>query len=160
MSLQVFHDPSEDNLGDLRLNRLWQYWREFAQLSRLPARADIDPSKITPVLPWTFLIDTTPIDGYRYRLVGTQIVADMGYDMTGQLVSRAYAGPDWDDVQRDYRWVIRNKLPCLTRNSVVLRATGQPYAYSRLLLPLSANGEEVDMLIGAAVAVSDTSQTD
>lgn len=152
MSLQVFKDPPEEKLGDLRLVRLWQYWNELSIHGRLPSRGQIDPSQITPVLPWTFLIDVTSSDGFRYRLVGTRIVQDMGYDMTGQLVSRAYAGPDWDDVARDYRWVISQKRPCLTRNSVMLPATGTAYAYTRLLLPLAADGTEVDMLLGAAIA--------
>lgn len=159
MSLQVFHDPSEQQLGDLKLTRLWQYWRELSGHSGLPSRAQLNPSEITPVLPWTFLIDVAGQGGFRYRLVGTRIVADMGYDMTGQLVSRAYAGPDWADVERDYRWVIRNRRPCLTRNSIVLPSTGAPYSYSRLLLPLSADGTTVDLLLGAAVANADKAQT-
>lgn len=158
MSLQVFHDPPEEKLSDLRLLRLWQYWNELNAPGRIPSRAQLDPTQITPVLPWTFLIDTTVPDEFRYRLVGTRIVAEMGYDMTGQLVSRAYAGPDWTDVVRDYRWVVRQRRPCLTRNSIILPATGMSYAYSRLLLPLSGDGRDVDMLLGAAIADKDRNQ--
>lgn len=155
MSLQVFQDPPEEKLGDLRLVRLWQYWNELSSTGRLPSRAQIDPAQITPVLPWTLLIDVAAEDGFRYRLVGTRIVQDMGYDMTGQLVSRAYGGPDWPDIERDYNWVIDQKRPCLTRNSVILPATGLAYSYLRLLLPLAADGTNVDMLVGAAIAEND-----
>lgn len=147
-------------LGDFRLVRLWQYWNELGASGTPPSRAMLDPTKITPVLPWTFLIDAVDTHALRYRLVGTRIVADMGYDMTGQLVSRAYAGPDWADVERDYLWVIQHKKPCLTRNSVVLPSTGLTYAYSRLLVPLSSDGKQVDMLLGAAIAEKDRAHAD
>lgn len=152
MSLEVFHDPSDDTLRDLRLARLLSYWRSLAQADRIPARADIDPTRLGNVLPWVFLIDTSDPGGFRYRLVGTAIVREMGYDMTGQLVSQAYAGPDWAQVSEDYDWVIANRRPCLTRNRVTLAATTQVYSYDRLLLPLATDGYVVDMLVGAAIA--------
>jgi len=156
MSLEVHHDPSEEALGDLRLVLLWQYWLGLCDGGSVPSRGYVSPTEIGPVLSWTFLIDVTPQEGYRYRLVGTGIVREMGYDMTGQLVSRAYAGPDWDQVQQDYQWVIENRKPCLTHNSVVIPVSRQNYSYRRLLLPLANDGQHVDMLIGAAIGPGST----
>lgn len=152
MSLEVFQDPGVSAFNDVRLAGLLRYWRDLRTETRLPSRTDVEPQHLGAVLPWTFLIDVTPTDGFRYRLVGTAIVQEMGYDMTGQLVSRAYAGPDWDQIRRDYDWVIRERKPCLTRNRVMLPANGTEYCYSRLLLPLATDGEAVDILLGAAIA--------
>lgn len=152
MSLEVFQDPSVSAFNDVRLAGLLRYWQELRDGARLPSRTDVEPQELGTVLPWTFLIDVTPLDGFRYRLVGTAIVQEMGYDMTGQLVARAYAGPDWDQIRRDYDWVIRERRPCLTRNRVMLPANGSEYCYSRLLLPLATDGENVDILLGAAIA--------
>ncbi|WP_417515056.1 PAS domain-containing protein [Minwuia sp.] len=152
MSLEVFHHPSEAELGDARMVALWSYWRGLCDGHALPSRMMIEPEELKPVLPWVFLIDVHGEGGFRYRLVGTAIVEEMGYDMTGQLVSNAYAGRDWDDVLKDYRYVIDRKRPCLTVNSVLLEPSGQRYSYSRLLLPLAADGTSVDMLLGAAIA--------
>lgn len=153
MSLEVYRDPSDRDLNDPRLVRLRAYWDGLKRGGRLPSRDDIDPSDLVPVLPVMFLIDVLAPGGYRYRLVGTEVVAGMGYDMTGQLVSRAYAGPDWNEIRKDYEFVVENRRPCLTINDVTLRPVNLRKVYRRLLLPLAADGETVDILMGAVVFV-------
>lgn len=153
MSLEVYRDPSERDLGDPRLVRLRRYWLGLNRDGRLPSRDDVDPSELVPVLPVMFLIDVLAPGGYRYRLVGTEVVAGMGYDMTGQQVSRAYAGPDWNEIRKDYEYVIERREPCLTVNDVTLRPAGLRRVYRRLLLPLASDGRNVDVLMGAVVFV-------
>ncbi|WP_416897360.1 MAG: PAS domain-containing protein [Minwuia sp.] len=152
MSLEIFQDPAEEDIADPTLRALWLYWQSLSRRkSSLPSRRDIDPADMQSMLPWTFLIDPKGEGGYRYRLVGTRIVKDMGYDMTGQLVARAYAGPDWPEVKKDYDFVVARGQACMTYNSVVLVPSNVHYTYARLLLPLASDGETVDMLLGGAV---------
>lgn len=153
MSLEVYRDPSDRDLKDPRLLRLRRYWLGLRDDGRLPSRDDVDPADLVPVLPLMFLIDVLAPGGYRYRLVGTEVVAGMGYDMTGQLVSRAYAGPDWNEVRKDYEFVIEDRRPCLTVNDVVLKPARLRKVYRRLLLPLASDGRNVDVLMGAVVFV-------
>ncbi len=154
MSLEVFHDPAETDFADAKLLRLWRYWRELCKPEALPSRDDVRPNDLTEVLPWTMLIDVRDRSMFRYRLVGTQIVRDVGYDLTGQLVSRAYGGPDWSEVRKDYDYVIEQRRPCLTINSVSLADGELPRTYQRLLCPLASDGATVDILLGGAVQKS------
>jgi len=155
MALQVFHDPAVTDIAEPRLRELWLYWRGLCDTGRLPSRDDVDPQRIMSVLPWTMLIDVTDRDHYFYRLVGTQIVRNVGYDMTGQQISRAYAGPDWGEVRKDYDYVVRTQRPCLTLNRLQLTPDVPAQSYQRLLCPLSSDGAQVDILIGAAIQESE-----
>jgi hypothetical protein len=100
-----------------------------------------------------FLTDAPDDGDYRYRLVGTGLVRAMGYDMTGQRVASAYAGPDWDALRQDYVYVAGQGRPCLTINDVTLRMTELRYAYARLLMPLASDGRRVDMILGNWVEI-------
>lgn len=64
------------------------YWRELQTAGRLPARNAIDPAAIRTLLPYTFMVDVLDRGAdFRYRLVGTDIVAHTPRDNTGLLLS-------------------------------------------------------------------------
>jgi len=49
-----------------------------------PLRSAFDPAKITNLLPRIVLRNLAPDDSYRYRLVGTELEAYFGQDVTGK----------------------------------------------------------------------------
>ncbi len=150
METQVFRDPDEKVLGSAILLRLLRYWRRLAENGRLPARADIAPSDMIPLLPWLVLVDVTGPESFRYRLVGTGIVEHVGFDATGMDVGEAYQGGDWPTIAKDYFYVARERKPCLTVFSTAFDPDNPtPLNYRRLLLPLAGDGENVDMFLGA-----------
>lgn len=64
------------------------HWQALAGDRRLPLREAIDPAGMRALLPYTFLVDV--LDGgsdFRYRLVGTDIVAHTPRDNTGFRLS-------------------------------------------------------------------------
>lgn len=150
METQVFRDPDEKVMGSAILLRLLRYWHRLAADGRLPARADIAPSDMIPLLPWLVLVDVVGAETYRYRLVGTGIVEHVGFDATGMDVRDAYQGVDWPAIAKDYAYVAQEKRPCLTITSVQFDPDDPtPLHYRRLLLPLARDGENVDMFLGA-----------
>src|SRR5262249_29214633 len=64
------------------------YWESKRPGRRMPARRDIDPAEMLDLLPNVMLVDVVrePLD-FRYRLIGTAIVAHMRHDYTGQRFS-------------------------------------------------------------------------
>jgi hypothetical protein len=81
-------------LQDPRLIRLHDYWAsKIGSDGTLPCREDLDPRGMgAAVLPWVILLDVveTPkgryCRRYRYRVVGTEVVARFGFDPTGKHV--------------------------------------------------------------------------
>lgn len=153
MTLQVYHDPTDEDLGNPLLVRLIRYWRECGGEDKLPGRVDIQPGDLVPVLSHMMLIDVAA-DGeprYSYRLIGTALVDRIGFDATKQPVETTYEGADWIELRKDYDFVVRERRPCLTLNDMVIAPEHRRVRYRRLLLPLASDGSNVDMLMGAIV---------
>jgi hypothetical protein len=131
-----------------------RYWRSKADdHGGLPPRSALDPLDLPPaLLPSIILVEF--IDGAadaRYRLMGTQISTRMKSELTGLLVSKAFGAPGW----RAYllamsRELIESKRPLYTehKSPVARPPYGLPHVIRRLIMPLSADGETVDMAFG------------
>ncbi len=131
------------------LRDLFNYWSSKRQGARLPARADLDPLEIPHHLSRLCLIDVLPRNGgtgYRYRLVGTEVVSRMARDYTGygfdEILDRERLAP----VLAVYGEVVESALPNFGRDAMPLNGK-KNISYERLLLPLAEDGQRVDMLL-------------
>jgi hypothetical protein len=150
----VLRDPKPQAIHHPALRSLFDYWSGRRNGACLPARRDIDPLDIPELLPHLMLIDVEPSAELRFRLVGTALVRHLGRDTTGLAVSEGYFGTEWEKIQEDYRYVIAKRRPCLRHNQGVGRDR-RTFDYQRLLLPLAADGAEVDMILAAAFWLED-----
>jgi hypothetical protein len=78
---------------DARLARLFDYWRGKRGNRQAPARRSIEPAEIKPLLPIVHLIDVheDPLS-FRHRLVGSELVEQLGRDVTGKWVDEEIYG--------------------------------------------------------------------
>jgi hypothetical protein len=96
-----------------RLREVHAYWRELGHsLGHLPGRQHLDPLALKPHLPFLWMVDAVPVAQgmrYRYRLIGTEIVAARGGDDTGKFVdevNRELAGRQ--EVSARFALVLQN----------------------------------------------------
>ncbi|GAB2178728.1 PAS domain-containing protein [Dongia sp. agr-C8] len=68
-----------------RIQRIYDYWRSKAVGGRIPQRAAIDPVDLADVLSCLIIVEVVE-DRFRYRLVGTEVVANAGGDFTGTFL--------------------------------------------------------------------------
>ncbi|HWK44620.1 MAG TPA: PAS domain-containing protein [Stellaceae bacterium] len=130
-----------------QLARLFQYWDDRRLDRPMPSRADIDPIDLKSILPHLFLVDVThdPLR-LQYRLVGTELTDRLGCELRGKYVDempdefRKYAAAD-------YEAVIALGKPQYTDATAFLPR------YKRLMLPLSADGKTVNMILGGVFRV-------
>ncbi len=129
-----------------RLQELFDYWNRRRDDRAMPRRAEIDPLDLRKMLPHIFLVDVE--DGgrrFRYRLVGSALAEIVERDLTGVYLDempflfRQFAAPD-------YRAVVARKTPCYREASALEGLF--TIRYKRLVLPLSENGVDVNMLLG------------
>ncbi|HVO14318.1 MAG TPA: PAS domain-containing protein [Alphaproteobacteria bacterium] len=144
---------------DPRLRRFYEYWLSKCRPGRLPARADIDPVEIPDLLPWIMLIDPVPDAAgirFRFRLVGTGLVARAGRDATGRYYDEMLSKRDVARFAAIYNDVIRTGRPHHFHADLdINRMEGREHIrYERLLCPLASDGVTVDMLV-AIVAFLD-----
>lgn len=144
---------------DARGRRLFEYWREKRGARKMPCRADLAPGDIPDLLPDVALVDVLGEAPYlRYRLVGTRQVAARGLDPTGKPVAEGYLGRDLpgmrEQVLSNYRRVIESGKPLFRDTSIAghdnrgdILLGGRLIARFSLFLPLSTDGESVDMVL-------------
>ncbi len=53
--------------------QLYAYWDRVRNGRIAPKRFEIEPAKIAPLLPETFITEATGLRTYRFRLAGTKI---------------------------------------------------------------------------------------
>jgi len=132
------------------LKKLHDYWKEKAGARAMPARRDLDPIVDIPELTsniWLVDVERDP-PGFRFRLLGTQVAERYGMDFTGKRLDEMDFGGHAETIAREYEETVRLKRPTYSRRSIEIEATMRRLPYERILMPLSDDGETVNMLLG------------
>ena len=126
---------------------LYDYWMAKRGERELPARVDIEPSEIKKLLPHLLLTDV--LEGgtrFRYRLVGTAVAETFGGNISGHFIDEVMTGKYLEFIDGIYRDIVRHRKPIYSESSYHTGPTVGMTA-QRLMLPLSADGMAVDMVI-------------
>lgn len=150
------------------LYSIFKYWHARIQGGHLPARAQIFPAQIPNLLPFLFLADVNNEGSIRLRLIGTHIERLLGCDLTGCALDARDSFHSAFGVQRDFYDAATQQLAIGSTHELYYDTTLETgihdqrpagniepimLRYDRLILPLSRDGERVDMLFGGLVAV-------
>jgi hypothetical protein len=128
------------------LRRLLGDWQERRRGREFPARADFDPADLKYLLGSLALIDVEQDPPrFRFRLHGSRIGQRVGYDMTGKPVDTLppAVGPL---VLRHFAAVMEARAPRVEIRERALIDDGIADC-EVLVLPLSRDGAEIDMLL-------------
>jgi hypothetical protein len=137
-------------LSEPGLHRLYAYLEAKRGGREFAARRDIDPLDFAYVLGNIVLFDVLyqPLR-FRYRLVGSLIVARVGYDMTGKFLHE-HPHPSYRDYMLEcYAELIRSRLP--SGGNYDLFMDGEIKRYQCIRVPLSDDGMTIDRVISAAI---------
>jgi hypothetical protein len=127
---------------------IYRYWAGKRGERSMPARRDIDPVEMAPVLlPGICIVDVVPdARRYVYRLVGTNDVEVRGYDPTGKSVAEAFFGHSAGETIQLYDRVVDNRAPVLDTTS--FRSPDTSFATDETLyLPLSDDAATVNKVL-------------
>jgi hypothetical protein len=143
--LKPVSGPDPD-LGDLvGLLQLWQE-RGRDRDKSLPARADFDPLDLKKFLGRIVLFDVLRDPRrFRFRLVGTDWVTRFGLDPTGTLVDDFPRVQSRGFVNEVLGRIVDGRAPLMVRRAILIE--GRYYNYGMLLMPLSTDGETVDIVM-------------
>lgn len=132
-----------------KLNALYSYWLSKCGNRTMPARPDIDPVEIPGLLPNLLLMDTADdLADFRFRLFGTELCKQFCEDRTGFRIGDFRARIDnQEEVFGGYWTVYAERRPHYFPDRT-LSVEKDFIRYARLLLPLSADGETVNMILG------------
>lgn len=130
------------------LRGLYMYWLSKKTSRFPPPRAVVDPTELVRYLPSLFLIEVDhQQERFRYRLAGQQVEEMVQAKLHGLWLDEALRSPLREFFDEGFCIAAFGKKVHYRRNT--LHLAGRPYIrYSRLLLPLSEDGETMDHLLG------------
>jgi len=129
------------------VKRLHEWWMEHRLEGDIPDRSALLPEHLAPLLPNILMtdIEMSPFR-VRYRLVGTRVVANAGFDFTGGYLDELEPKPaliPWLDY---YRTAVTTRAPLLGAIEDKAAAGGS-FTYEFGLFPLRRGGNEVAQCI-------------
>jgi hypothetical protein len=127
--------------------QLYDYWLEMAAGNAIPSRADINPVRLSRLLPGISLIDVhTDLRDCRVRLAGTRLRDIYDCEVTGMLVSDLPCGSKMEYWQAAYRRTIEHAAPTqgVVRGPIVNKEHVVQYW---LKLPLRTHSDSVGMVL-------------
>lgn len=142
-------------LSSSSLLELRDYWLSRRNGKIMPARRDIDPLDIPRLLPHVALTDVCydPLR-FRFRLIGTGIVAMAGRDATGKWLDQALYGNKLDQMLWGFRTCVEEKSPVAIREAVLF-VDREWVVVEVLFLPLGEADGVVNMVLSGVKTVHD-----
>lgn len=141
-------------VGELREPEFLQaivYWHTRRGQKSMPSRSDISPTDIGKILSKVMLVDVLAgPPHFRYRVFGTSIVDWMHFDATGQTLDAIEPENYRQMLFATYMECVGARTPVAHR--ILWDTKDVAHRYKRLMMPLSADARNVDMLLITSVA--------
>ena len=126
------------------------YWESKRAGRAMPSRDDVDPAEMVGFLPYVFLLDVRPAPlDFRYRLIGTIMDEHMQARYTGMWMSQIPHQRPPSVIFDSCAQVVEARMPFSSDTPYV----GKNKEFKRtedIILPLSDDGEQVNMLLVTA----------
>jgi hypothetical protein len=150
--VSVEFDPPRSSKPALAF--LKDYWDAKRGARAMPSRADINPAEMKQHIRAIVLVDALPdYSDFRYRMIGGDVTEHMLGDATGKTVLEAmvrYGDEQAKAAVAAYAHMARNHLIMRLHGSAAW--LGHPHLdFDTIHLPLSDDGEHVNMIISAVV---------
>lgn len=137
------------------LKSLYGNWQRLRQGRPAPACSDIDPTKINCVLPYIGLLDVEAVPRrYRIRMMGSEIVAWYGCDVTGRYLDEIDFGVSGKSTFEILDQAVDKVAPAYMSGEYT-KYDERTIRYERLFLPLCDEGAKVTALVGAGMRLPD-----
>ncbi len=149
--------PAEDELPTITtppLRGLVELWTMRCRDGRLPSRSDFSDDDLRPCFGHLLMVDVVGNPRrFRFRLLGTSLATAASRELTGKFFEDVDIRGYEPDVLEDYEMVVRHRRPyCKIRSfDPAPEAFAEIWkTYERLLLPLAADGEAIDRIMGCS----------
>ncbi|HTW53658.1 MAG TPA: PAS domain-containing protein [Stellaceae bacterium] len=136
---------------DSRIKALFAYWNGVRGERKMPARADIDPAAIPRLLPHVFMYGVSSDGGYTIRLVGEDVVSFVGHNATGSPAGTIMPPRSAEVIVKILDAVTNEQVPKFRAGKAHWLAAKSHRDYEACFLPLSADGESVNVVLGGVV---------
>ncbi|MBI3506119.1 MAG: PAS domain-containing protein [Proteobacteria bacterium] len=140
------------------LRNVAEHWNAARGTRRMPGWSDIEPGAIARQLPivWAWNYDRGA-DRFTGRLAGEEINAAFGKSLRGADMAEFFKEFEYEVIVERYRRIVNE--PCFFYgDGQVFRHVQRVGVGERIIMPLAADGEIADGLIGATLYKFRTSE--
>lgn len=130
---------------------LYSYWNEVRGQRIAPKRFEIEPARISAILPETFILERVGPENYRFRLAGTRICEQFCYELRRTGFLDLWNG---DDIAE-----ISNQLAAISQHGgvgllqfIAETHLGSGVNFEAILLPLLHTQGTITRYLGAMTA--------
>ena len=128
---------------------LFGYWNDVRGDRMAPGRFEIEPSRIAPILPETFILERIDSGVFRFRLAGTRICEQFGRELRGENFVAFFANDEQRLIERDLGQIsAQGGVGHIVIEATT--ATDKKVEFELLLLPLVHTHQVVNRILGAA----------
>jgi hypothetical protein len=140
-----------DRIRDPELRELHDYWLTKHRHGRLPRRSDIDPLEVPRLLKNLALLEVVgDAEDFVFVLAGSRIEEAFDRTLKGVTLGELRKTVGMSPSAEQYVAAVRFLVPQY-RQADMREYGKEHWAYRRLILPLSSDGERVDCLLKGAV---------
>jgi hypothetical protein len=144
-TVELLDAPSAKSLYDV-----YAYWLAKKGAAIAPPRAALTPEEMVQWLPWLALLDVIgEPPRFRVRLFGTGLVNAYGEEITGKWMDECDLNWVTDLLLAQMTKVVRERQPNVLRARWTKVSDRRYLDYERIALPLSADGETINMILCA-----------
>ncbi len=134
---------------------LFTYWNELRNGRKAPNRFEIEPKKIGPLLPETFILETDETRSFRFRLAGTKICETYGYELKGLDFISFWKDRNDAEAVESLLHTIKEDGSAGLLEFTATNNEGEDCRFEILLLPLIHAGEQVNRIMGSLSSIDD-----
>jgi hypothetical protein len=148
------HPISEDGIRAAVNRRMRDFWLDVADGGGPPAWRAFDPISMREVLPDVVVVDVLEEPpGFRYRVIGTNVVKIAGRDATGRMLDAELYGDRLEQMIWTFRRCADSGAPLATIGRVHF-AEREWITLEHLFLPFTRYGRRLDTIL-SSLAVLD-----
>ncbi|WP_421707992.1 PAS domain-containing protein [Algihabitans sp.] len=158
-ALHTLDDGSQ--LAHPVLRKIYAYWSQRSAGRWAPARSEIDPVDLGPLLPYIALVE--PLDGgrdYRLRLIGEHILQGYRFAPVPRLLSDIKDQTAQDVMRAQYKRLARERRALRLGPQFSGMPEREHVVTEHIDLPLSTDGLKVDMILAGAVLLPESDWAD
>lgn len=131
---------------------LYEYWDGVRKGRLAPDRFEIEPSRISGLLPETFIIECSELRSYTIRLAGTRICTQIGYELRGTDILDHWSHDDREAIESLLLNVKESGAVAVLKLSAS-DERGRTVWFEMTLMPLVHTGNSVNRILGCLTAI-------
>ncbi len=133
---------------------LLTYWNKVRAGRPAPKRTEITPSAISPMLPYTFILELRNDDQLYFRLAGSKVCEMFGKEFRGINFLECWPATEQPVLTRHLGQLIREGT-IVTLNGQAISESDHTGDFEIICLPLTHSGRNIDRVLGSIAPAGD-----